>query len=208
MEDVLDVYAQPYDPQKPVVVFDETNKQLIKEVRTALPVQVGQPQRYDSEYARNGVANLFLLAEPLTGWRQVEVTAQRTKQDFAQQMKALVDVHYPQAEVIRVVLDNLNTHTPVALYEAFAPEEARRLVQKLKFHYTPKHGSWLNMAEIELSALERMCLDQRLATPAAVKTEVGAWAEERNDQEVTVDWRFTTPDARFKLKTLYPAILM
>lgn len=205
MEDVLDLYAQPYDPQKPVVVFDETNKQLIQEVRTPLPAQPGQPERYDSEYARNGVANLFLLAEPLAGWRQVEVTAQRTKSDFAQQMKTLVDVHYPQAEVIRVVLDNLNTHTPVALYEAFAPEEARRLVEKLEFHYTPKHGSWLNMAEIELSVLTRQCLDRRIPDAGTLQQEVAAWQDARNQQQVKIKWCFNVADARTKLKRLYPS---
>ena len=205
MEDVLDVYAQPYDPSKPVVVFDETNKQLIQEVRTPLPAQVGQPQRYDSEYARNGVANLFLLAEPLAGWRQVEPTAQRTKQDFARQMKALVDVHYPHAEVIRVVLDNLNTHTPVALYEAFAPEEARRLVEKLEFHYTPKHGSWLNMAEIELSVLARQCLDRRIPDAETLRQEVAAWQSARNQKQVKIKWCFNVAAARTKLKRLYPS---
>jgi hypothetical protein len=217
MEDVLDLYAQPYDPQpydrqQPVVVFDETNKQLVQEVRMPLPPQVGQPARYDSEYARNdseyarnGVANLFLLAEPLAGWRQVEVTAQRTKQDFAQQMKALVDVHYPQAEVIRVVLDNLNTHTPVALYEAFVPEEARRLVQKLEFHYTPKHGSWLNMAEIELSVLARQCLDRRIPDAQTLRQEVAAWQHARNQQQAKIRWCFDVTDARTKLKRLYPS---
>jgi transposase len=206
MEDVLDLYAQPYDPQRPVVVFDETNKQLIREVRTPLPTQVGQPQRYDNEYARNGVANLFLLAEPLAGWRQVEVTAQRTKSDFAQQMKTLVDVHYPQAEVIRIVLDNLNTHTPVALYEAFAPEEARRLVEKLEFHYTPKHGSWLNMAEIELSVLARQCLDRRIPDAGTLQQEVAAWQQARNQQQVKIKWCFKVADARTKLKRLYPSL--
>jgi hypothetical protein len=205
MEDVLDLYAQPYDPHKPVVVFDESNKQLIQEVRTPLPPQVGQPERYDSEYARNGVANLFLLAEPLSGWRQVEVTAQRTKQDFARQMKALVDVHYPQAEVIRVVLDNLNTHTPVALYEAFAPDEARRLVQRLEFHYTPKHGSWLNMAEIELSVLARQCLERRIPDAQTLQQEVAAWQDARNQQQAKIQWCFKVADARTKLKRLYPS---
>jgi len=205
MEDVLDLYAEPYDPQKPLVCFDEIPKQLVQEVRQPVPAQPGQPLRYDSEYARNGVANLFVLVEPLVGWRQVDVTQRRTKEDFARQMKTLVDVHYPQAAVIRVVLDNLNIHTPAALYEAFEPAEARRLTQKLEFHYTPKHGSWLNMAEIELAVLSRQCLDRRIPDQETLRCEVAAWQAPRNEQQAKIEWCFNVTDARTKLKRLYPS---
>jgi len=205
MEDVLDLYAEPYDPQRPKVNFDETSKQLIAETRQPLKIEVGQPQRYDYEYSRQGVRNLFMFVEPQTGWRHVAVTTQRTKLDFAQQMKWLVNERYPEAEIIRIVLDNLNTHTAASLYEAFAPEEARRIVKKLEFHYTPKHGSWLNMAEIELSVLQRQCLDRRIPDEATLKQEIKAWEERRNNMRATIDWRFSITDARDKLKRLYPS---
>jgi uncharacterized small protein (DUF1192 family) len=206
MEDVLDVYTQPEDPQHPIVCFDETNKQLVDEVRQPLPTVPGQPERYDYEYKRNGVSNLFMFFAPLQGWRHVEVTDQRTKVDYAYCMRDLVDVYFPAAVLIRVVQDNLNTHVPSALYEAFEPAEAKRILARLEFHYTPKHGSWLNMAEIELSVLSQQCLDQRIADKVALKQEVAAWQTERNDKGKTVDWRFTTSDARLKLKRLYPSI--
>ncbi len=205
MEDVLDLYAEPYDPTRPKVNFDETSKQLIAETRQPLKAEVGRPERYDYEYGRNGVCNLFMFVEPQTGWRHVEVTNQRTKLDFAHQMKWLVDERYPQAAIIRIVLDNLNTHTAASLYEAFAPEEARRIVKKLEFHYTPKHGSWLNMAEIELSVLQRQCLDRRIPDEATLKQEIKAWEERRNNMRATIDWRFSIADARDKLKRLYPS---
>lgn len=204
MEDVLDLYAEPEDPKRPTVCFDECPYQLVDEVRSPLPVQSGQPERIDYEYRRNGTCNLFMLVEPQAGLRHVEVTERRTKQDFAQQMKALVDERYPEAQVIRLVVDNLNTHSPAALYEAFPPEEARRITHKLEFHYTPKHGSWLNMAEIELAVLARQCLDRRIPDIASVSREVTAWQAKRNEDRVEVHWRFTTPDARTKLQNLYP----
>jgi len=205
MEDVLELYAEPYDSRRPKVNFDESSKQLIKETRTPLPAQPGQPERFDYEYHREGTRNLFLFTEPQAGWRHVNITEHRTMIDFANQMKWLVDVAYPQAEVIRVVMDNLNTHKAASLYEAFAPEEARRIVKKLEFHYTPKHGSWLNMAEIELSVLQRQCLNRRLADEATLVREVGAWEKERNKKQATIDWRFSVTDAREKLKRLYPS---
>jgi hypothetical protein len=205
MEDVLDLYAEDFDPLRPVVCFDELPYQLVAETRLPLPMQPGKPIRYDYEYRRNGTCNLFMFFQPLAGWRHVEVTEQRTKRDFAHQMKDLVDVHFPEVEVIRVVLDNLNTHSPAALYEVFEPQEARRIVRKLEFHYTPKHGSWLNMAEIEISVLDRQCLDRRLAEVRMVRSEVLAWETLRNDQTATVDWRFTTTKARSKLEFLYPS---
>jgi hypothetical protein len=205
MEDVLDLYAEPYDPMRPKVNFDETSKQLIKETRQSLPAQPGQPPRYDYEYERQGTRNLFLCTEPQAGWRHINVTEQRTMLDFAHQMQWLVDVAYPEAEVVRVVLDNLNTHRAASLYEAFAPAEARRIVKKLEFHYTPKHGSWLNMAEIELSVLQRQCLDRRIADETTLAHEIAAWEKERNEKQATIDWRFSVTDAREKLKRLYPS---
>ncbi|KCZ73168.1 hypothetical protein ANME2D_00228 [Candidatus Methanoperedens nitroreducens] len=175
MEDVLDLYAQPYDPKQPVVCFDEKPYQLIGDVRHPLPMKPGQAQRYDYEYKRNGTCNIFLFFQPLSGWRHVEVTEQRTKLDFASCMKALTDKYFPEAEAIKVVLDNLNTHNPAALYEAYKPEEARRILRKLDFHYTPKHGSWLNMVEIEISVLSEQCLDRRIPDKATVKREIDAW---------------------------------
>lgn len=206
MEDVLDLYTQPRDPERPLVCFDETNKQLIGETRMPLPVASGQAARVDYEYVRNGTSNLFMFFAPLENWREVVVTAQRTKVDFAYCMRDLVDCYFPQAQVIRLVMDNLNTHNLAALYEVFAPAEARRIISKLEIHYTPKHGSWLNMAEIELSVLSNQCLDQRIADAEHLIAESGAWAEERNRAKATVQWRFTTADARIKLKKLYPVI--
>ena len=205
MEDVLALYAEPYDAKRPKVNFDETSRQLIADTHAPLAMTCGQPQRNDHEYERKGTRNLFIHCEPQTGWRHVEVTKRRTKQDFAQQMKWLVDERYPEAEVIRVILDNLNTHGPGSLYEAFEPSEARRLVEKLEFHYTPKHGSWLNMAEIELSILQRQCLSRRIADEETLKREVLAWEQQRNEAKETIDWRFSITDAREKLKRLYPS---
>jgi transposase len=205
MEDVLDLYAEPYDPRRPVVCFDEQSYQLIAEVRGPLPAAPGRPERVDYEYRRQGTANLFLTFEPLAGWRHVEVTERRTSAEFAQQMRALVDVHYPDAERIAVVLDNLSTHSPAALYQAFPPAEARRLLKRLEFHYTPKHGSWLNMAELEFSVLDRQCLNRRLPNPETLRREIGAWQERRNAARGTVRWRFTVTDARTKLHRLYSA---
>jgi hypothetical protein len=205
MENVLDIYAEPYDPKRPKVNFDETSKQLIAETRSRLAARPKQCERYDYEYQRNGVANVFMFVEPQAGWRHIQVTDQRTKLDFAQQMKWLVDEKYPEVEVVRVILDNLNTHKPASLYEAFEPEEARRIIKKLEFHYTPKHGSWLNMAEIELSVLQRQCLDRRIADQPTLKQEIAAWELERNKEKATIDWRFSISDAREKLKRLYPS---
>ena len=206
MEDVLEVYTQPYDPQRPQVCMDETSKQLLDDVQEPLPAKPGQAERVDYEYDREGVANLFMFFEPLAGKRHVKVTEQRTKKDWAQAMRELSDVHYPEAEKIIVVLDNLNTHSPASFYEAFEPEEARRLTNRFAFHYTPKHGSWLNMAEIEFSVLGRQCLAGRIPDKATLAGEVNAWEEERNAQLVKVLWRFTTADARIKLRSLYPKI--
>lgn len=206
MEDVLDVYCLGYDPQWPQVCMDEQSRQLIKETRTPLAAAPGKPQREDYEYERKGTANLFMFVEPLTGWRQVTVTERRTAVEWAHQIRDLVDVHYPQAERIRLVMDNLNTHKVASLYEAFAPAEARRIAQRLEIHHTPKHGSWLNMAEIELSALTQQCLDRRIPDIDTLRRETTVWATERNARQKGVDWRFTTPDARIKLKRLYPQI--
>jgi hypothetical protein len=206
MEDVLDLYTQPHDPQRPLVCFDETSKQLVGETRQPIPAAPGQAERYDYEYQRNGVSNLFMFFAPLEGWRHVKVTERRTKADWAYCMRELVDVHFPSAVLIRVVEDNLNTHTPAALYEVFEPAEAKRILERLEFHYTPKHGSWLNMAEIELSVLTRQCLDERIPDKATLEQEVTSWAQERNTSGAKVDWRFTTSDARIKLKRLYPSI--
>ena len=205
MEDVLDLYHQPYDPHYPTVCFDETSKQLILHTRVPRPSAPGQVARYDYEYERNGVCNLFMFYEPLRGWRQVKVTARRTKVDWAYCMQQLADEFYPDAIRIRVVQDQLNTHDPAALYEVFEPEEAKRLLDRLEFHYTPKHGSWLNMAEIEFSVLSRQCLDQRIPDQPTLVCQVAAWTENRNTNETTVHWRFTTQDARIKLKKLYPS---
>jgi hypothetical protein len=216
MEDVLELYAEAYDAKRPVVCFDETNKQLIEETRLPLPAQAAEQghagqlerydlERYDYEYQRNGTRNLFMHCQPKAGWRHVAVTEQRTKVDFAQQMKWLSDEAYPQAEVIRVVLDNLNTHRPASLYEAFAPAEARRILRRLEFHHTPKHGSWLNMAEIELSVLNGQCLDRRIGAERQLKDEVQAWQAARNGVQAKINWRFTCHEARLKLHRLYPS---
>lgn len=201
----MSVYKLPYDPRYPVVCFDETSKQLVKETQVPLPMQAGQLERYDYEYERNGVRNLFMFVEPLAGWRHVAVTERRTKQDYAHQMKYLVDERYPDAAWVTVVQDQLNTHVPSALYETFQPQEAKRILDKLEFHYTPVHGSWLNMAETELSVLARQCLDRRIADEEALQREILAWEERRNTQLRTIDWQFTTDDARIELKRLYPS---
>ena len=205
MEDVLDLYAEPEDSKRPRVCFDECPYQLISEVRRPWPVKPGRPQRYDYEYQREGTCNLFMFVQPHVGWRHVTVTAQRTKRDFAQCMKDLVDLYFPDADLIRVTLDNLNTHTPAALYEAFAPAEARRIIRKLEFHHSPKHGSWLNMAEIEFSVLAGQCLDRRLPDSDTVRTEVAAWETQRNAEQAKIHWRFTADKARAKLERLYPS---
>jgi hypothetical protein len=205
MEDVLDLYASPPDPTAPKVCFDECPYQLLDEVRDPLPMQPGQPKRFDSEYEREGTCSLFLVLEPQLGWRHLEVKPRRTKGDFAQAMKDLVDVHFPTAPLIPVVLDNLNTHTLGSLYEAFEPEEARRIARRLEFHYTPKHGSWLNMAEIELSVLARQCLAQRLPSMQRVREGITPWQQGRNAHQVQVQWCFTTADARERLHRLYPS---
>ena len=206
MEDVLEVYHRPYNEKLPMVCLDETNRQLIAETRKAIPAKPGQNKRVDYEYRRNGVVNLFMMFEPLQARRHVKVMEQRTRKDFAQCIRELVDVHYPDAEKIVLVLDNLNTHSEGSLYEAFEPAEARRLAEKLEIHYTPKHGSWLNMAEIEIGVLSRQCLSKYIESRERMITEVEAWQRQRNDAEATVDWQFTTADARIKLKKLYPVI--
>jgi hypothetical protein len=206
MEDVLEVYHRPYDPQRPQVCLDETSKALHAHAREPLPMESGKPAREDYEYIRNGTANLFLWFEPLAGRRGVKVTERRTRCDWAELIRELVDKHYPEAEKLVLVMDNLNTHTLGSLYEAFEPEEARRIAAKLEIHYTPKHGSWLNMAEIELSVLARQCLGQRLPSRAALATETAAWEADRNGQSAKMEWRFTTADARIKLKHLYPTL--
>lgn len=206
MEDVLDVYARPYDPNQPLVCMDETNKQLLDDTREPLPMTPGQPVRIDNEYQREGVANLFMFLEPLTGQRHVRVTDRRTRRDWAIAMRELADVWYPNAETIVVVLDNLNTHNAASFYEAFPPGEAHRLAHRFEFHHTPKHGSWLNMAEIELSVLGRQCLNRRIPHKSMLTSEVAAWEQERNRKVVKVDWQFRTADARIKLKRLYPKI--
>jgi hypothetical protein len=206
MEDVLEVYTRPEDPDYPLVCMDETNKQLLSDVRDPLPAQAGQPQRVDYEYKREGVADLFMFFEPLLGKRFVKVTDQRTRKDWAQAMKELADYQYPLAKKIVVVMDNLNTHSPASFYETFEPQEARRLIERFEFHYTPKHGSWLNMAEIELGVLIRQCLSRRIPDKSTLEKEVRAWQKDRNAKVIKVDWRFTTADARIKLKHLYPVI--
>lgn len=205
MEEVLDVYQQPYNKKEPLVCFDESSKQLIEEIREPLPMEPGKPQRYDSEYKRNGTANLFMFFEPLGNWRHIEVTDRRTMIDFAHCMQLLVDDFYPDTDLIHVVMDNLNTHKLASLYEAFPAEEAHRIARKLQFHYTPKHGSWLNMAEIELSILSRQCLSQRIEKKSILSQEIQVWQSNRNNANATINWRFTTKDARIKLKHLYPS---
>ena len=204
MEDVLAVYERPYDPAHPVICLDETSRQLLGETRPPLLPLPGQLARHDPEYVRGGVVNLFLVTEPLRGWRHVPVRQQRTRLDFAQVVRELVEVHYSDAERVVLVLDQLNTHTPASLYAAFPPHEARRLVERLEWHHTPRHGSWLNMAELELSVLARQCLRQRLPDRDAMQRAVTAWADRRNGAEARIDWQFTTADARTKLRRLYP----
>jgi hypothetical protein len=204
MEDVLDLYAEPYDSDRPVVGFDERPLQLLAETRTPQPVAPGRVRRVDYEYRRNGTGNVFVTVEPLAGWRHVELTERRTTLDFAQQMRWLVDEAYPDVQVIRLVLDNLNTHTTASLYAAFPASEARRLARKLEFHHTPKHGSWLNVAECELAVLASQCLNRRLPDLATVSSEVTAWELQRNAERPTIKWHFTTAQARRKLRRLYP----
>lgn len=205
MEDVLDLYAEPYDAARPVVCFDEVPVQLIGERLSPLPMRPGTPQRVDYEYIRRGTCNVFVIVEPLRGWRHLTVTDHRAHADFAHQMRWLVDDGYPSAERIRVVLDNLSTHRPEALYEIFPPAEARRIVRRLEFHYTPKHGSWLNMAELELSVLARQCLDQRIPTIERLRELLAAYAARRNADRATITWQFTAEKARVKLHRLYPS---
>jgi transposase len=206
MEDVLSVYKRAFDPEETLICMDETSKQLIAETRNPVPTAPGRPGRYDYEYKRNGVCNLFMFFEPLAGKRQVSVTDRRTKSDWAMQIKQLLDVHYPKAKKVTLVMDNLNTHKGSSLYEVFEPSEARRLLDRLRIHYTPKHGSWLNMAEIELSVLSRQCLGRRIPDKKSLANEVTAWQNKRNTVEAKVDWRFTNDDARIKLKRLYPTL--
>ena len=205
MEDVLALYHEPYDPNQPVVCFDEHPTELTEEVWVSLPAAPGRVAREDYQYSLNGTKNLFLASEPLAGWRAVTVTDRRTKHDWVTFIRYLVDEHYPDAECIRVVFDNLNTHDPIAFYEFFEPVEARRLLDKLKFHFTPVHGSWLNMAEIEFNALSGQCLDQWIPDAATFQSEVAAWVEHRNAATATIDWQFTTDDAQTKLERLYPS---
>lgn len=204
MEDLLDLYAEPFQMEYPVICFDEVPYQLISETRQPLPLEAGKPLRYDFEYRREGTCNLFMMLQPLAGWRHVKVTARRTSQDFAMCINDLVEAHFPQTKKIRLVCDNLNTHTPAAFYETFPPAQARHLAQKIEFHYTPVHSSWLNMAEVEISVLTEQCLDRRLGSQETVASEVRAWEEARNAARATIDWRFTIPNARDKLKKLYP----
>ena len=206
MEDVLEVYTRPHDPARPLVCLDETSKQLVAETRAPLPMLPGHPARHDYEYERNGTANLFMLFAPLEGWRHVEVTDRRTAIDFAKILKELSDTHFPRADKIILMQDNLNTHSPSSLYEAFAPAEARRLVERFEWNYTPKHGSWLNLAESELAVLSGQCLDRRIPDKAMLEREVAAWVKRRNTHNAKADWRFTTADARIKLKNLYPVL--
>lgn len=203
MEDILSVYKRDFNPAQPLVCMDETSRQLVKETHRPIPAEAGRPARYDYEYDRNGVCNLFMFFEPLAGKRHVSVTNRRTKVDWAMQIKELLDVHYRSAEKVILVMDNLNTHTGASLYEVFEPHEARRLLDRLDIHYTPKHGSWLNMAEIELGVLTRQCLNRRIPDNATLSAEVAAWEHRRNTAQVKVNWRFTTTDARIKLKRLY-----
>ena len=207
MEDVLEVYGRPYDPSRPVVCMDESTKQLHEEVRTPIAGAPGAVERYDSEYRRNGVATLFAAFEPLAGWRHVEVTEQRTRRDFARFIQDLLDKRYPEAKKVVLVMDNLNTHSGASLYETFAPAEALRLLSRLEIHFTPKHGSWLNMAEGEFSILQRQCLDRRIATPEILRQEITAWESLRNQSKVGANWKFTTADARVKLRRLYPSFI-
>jgi hypothetical protein len=206
MEDVLEVYQRPYDPRRPVVAIDEISKTLHDTPHGTLPAEPGQVARQDYQFTRHGSVNLFLKVEPLRGWRRVRVTDRRTSCDFAEELRILVDEDYPEAEVIVLITDNLNTHTPACLYEAFAPEEARRIASKLEWHYTPEHASWLDVAECELSVLARQCLARRIPTKEALMAEVTPWEQKRNAAKVTIHWQFTAQDARIKLRRLYPVI--
>lgn len=207
MESVLEVYQTAYNPKIPVICIEEATKQLVKETQVPIPAERGQPERFDYEYERNGTANLFMICEPMIGWRRVEVTQQRTAIDYAHLLKTLVDSDYAQAEKLIVIQDNLNTHSPASLYKAFEPQEAQRILSRLEFCHTPKHGSWLNMAEIELSILSRQCLDRRIPDLEPLRSEVDAWQDNRNHEETWIDWRFTTADARVKLHRLYPSTI-
>jgi DDE superfamily endonuclease len=206
MEDVLEAYKRPYDSARPLVCLDEASKQLVADITPPRPPQPGQPARQDYEYERRGTANMFMVVEPLAGWRHVKVTARRTNEDFAFLLRDLSDLHYPEAERIVVVMDNLNTHKLSVLYQVFPPQEARRFQERFEVHHTPKHASWLNIAECELSVLGRQCLGRRLDDQMRLEREVAAWEEKRNAQQVRVDWQFTAPDARIKLKRLYPVL--
>jgi transposase len=206
MEDVLTVYKRPYDAHFPVVCMDETNKQQLLDKREPIEMKPGKAKKIDTEYERNGTSNIFMAFEPLVGRRYVEVTARRTKKDWAHYIKKLVDEMYPDAQKIVLIMDNLNTHKGASLYEVFEPTEARRLLDKLEFHYTPKHGSWLNMAELELSHLSRQCLNRRIGSREMLHEEVTAWYKKRNEEAVKVNWQFTNEDARIKLKKLYPVL--
>lgn len=206
MEDILTVYKKAFNADEPLVCMDETSKQLTAETRHSIPAAPGRPARYDYEYERNGVCNLFMFFEPLRGKRYVSVTERRTKADWAKQIKQLLDVHYPDAQKVTLVMDNLNTHTGASLYEVFQPSEARRLLDRLQIHYTPKHGSWLNMAEIELGVLTRQCTDRRIPDKTTLASEVAAWQYRRNTAQAKIDWRFTNDEARIKLKRLYPTL--
>ena len=206
MEDVLDLYARPRDPDRPLVCFDESNKEQHRETVAPLLPAPGQPARRESTYERNGVSNLFMFFAPLENWRRVEVTDRRTAVDWAHCMRDLADVYFPNARRIVIVMDNLNTHAPAALYATFPPAEAKRIWDRLEFHYTPKHGSWLNMAEIELSVLSRQCLDRRIPDQAALRQETTAWSARRNAAQATIAWHFTTAEARVKLTKLYPTL--
>jgi len=206
MEDVLDVYTRPRDPARPLVCLDETSKQLVAETRPPEPMRPGLPARHDYEYKRNGTANLFMLFAPLEGWRHVEVTERRTAVDYAKILRDIADLHFPNAEKIVLVQDNLNTHSPASLYEAFDPAEARRVIERFEWHYTPKHGSWLNLAESELAVLSAQCLDRRIADRSTLEREVAAWRIRRNTHNAKANWHFTTDDARVKLKSLYPTL--
>jgi transposase len=206
MEDILDVYQRPYDESQPVVCMDETNKQQLKEVREEIPMEAGKPVRFDTEYERNGTSNIFISFEPLKGKRRLKVTDERKRSDWAHFIREIVDEDYPHAEKIILVMDNLNTHSGASLYETFEPAEARRILNKLEIHYTPKHGSWLNMAELELSHLSRQCLNRRIESQEKLRKEIAAWERSRNQKQVKVNWQFTTECARIKLKKLYPII--
>jgi len=206
MEDILDVYLRPYDPNRPVVCMDETSKQLIADIRIPIAAEPGHPQRYDVEYKRCGVTNVFMFTEPLGGWRRVSVTNYRKRLDWAEQIRILLEEDYPDAEVVVLVMDNLNTHSIGSLYEAFEPAKARELARRLEIHYTPKHGSWLNIAETELSVLSRQCLNRRIESFELLESECRSWNVERNGLQKGVDWQFTTTDARIKLKRLYPQV--